>query len=366
MRLLRFEMKKAAFSSRLGAAVCIFIVGQIIMCLCTQATYNYQAVIYKDAYNMYLEKLGGEASQEKTEELYVEEKEISEGEKLINGLYFRLKNGECTPEEYDEAVEQYKEITERKYVFSQVKSQYEYCLQSPEERFFTNENGWYALLFDVMPDFLLAVAVVFIVGSIFCAEYEADMYSLLICSANGRRRLYSVKLLTSLIYIFLFWALSVFIKFICTALRYGVSDFSYPVQSVRAFSVCEYTLSLFGAFSVSCAAKLLGAALIGSLTAFLAVVVKKSVITVFSGVVFNILPYFLLDEITLLNFFPSLGLLLFSRHLSGVETVVGDGYEYLPVEPKYLVLACALGVMLILTSIVICGGLWSRRWNCER
>lgn len=365
MRLFHFEMKKAAYSSRIAVMAAAFAVMQLLMCFALNGTYNYRELLHGEAYKAYLEEFGGKTSKEKKEALLLEESRIAEGEKLINGLYMKLKNGECTPSEYDDAVTEYRQITEQKAAFSQIKSRYEYCELYPEQRYVIEENGWYSLLFEIAPDFVTAVAVVFAVANIFCREYETDMHRMLMSTPNGKRKTYKAKLATSFFFIFMFWALSVLVKLVYSAGRFGLCNFTYPVQSLSMFSSCEYELTLFGAFAVISALKLLGALTLGAVTTLLSCLIKKSLITVFSSIIISVLPYFLIDETLVLKYFPFAGLFWGSRYLCGVETVVDDLYEYVPIDAKSLVFTCVFAAVLLLGGVVFCGVLRNGRRSCE-
>ena len=97
--------------------------------------------------------------------------------------------------------------------------------------------------------------------------------------------------------------------------------------------------------------------------------VSKTIITVllaialFVGGIINVLPYFIFDLKSIVQFVPHLGLSLSGYYFSGVEYASPETGEYLTetVPIYYLIAACIVGIAILEICLLISSNMWSKQ-----
>lgn len=345
------EFKKSIKISKYPLALVAVIVFQTVMCFAIPQKYNYQIEIYKEDYFRYLNIFEGKLSPEKEAALASESERLEAEENEYTNAMTQLLSGEISNEEYDRITKEYKGAYGKKKAFEQIQSQVYYARLDPERRYIAYENGWTVLLRETMPDFIAIIAVAFVVCRIFCCEYESKMHSLIISTKHGKRSVVFSKLAVSAVFAFSFGAVSMLIKVIYAALRFGLYNPQYPVQSLSIFEACEYTMSLFECFALSVVLKLFGLLITSVLTAFVSVLLKRGSFALFWGAALSILPYFVFDIRFVMKRLPNVAFSVACNYFSGVETVAPDSSYVTEAIPKSDFVLCCISALFIFSAL---------------
>lgn len=138
-----------------------------------------------------------------------------------------------------------------------------------------------------MTHMMIAFLIAFIVGNIFMEEHSRKTDQLLLCTKNGRQKLYAAKIIAgcglSLIMTLLFWLVNLMGNMIC----FGPEGFSAAVQTVKGFWY-SYDLSVGEVFLIETGLLFLASLLIGILTMVLSEALHNHIASlsiVFAGIV---------------------------------------------------------------------------------
>lgn len=213
--------------------------------------------------------------------------------------YIQRWQGELNDQKVSEMQEEYDalnhadswEAQETKDAFMEVYNQYYYAKENPSRRFLMDERGWNTLLTHDSVNFLLVLCLLALCVPVFRGEYSCQMEQLLRSCRNGREQLAKCKLLmmvvTAMIVAFLFQC----VQFLSVGMTVGLSDLSYPLQSLSFFENSPYMLTIGQAYGIVLLCRVVGAAWFAVLTAFLSVLCRKTVLTIFSGISVSLLPH---------------------------------------------------------------------------
>lgn len=361
MKIFLAELRKSYFYEKGWIILLFFIVFQSLIYGFGSQDYNHQTEQYKEQYQSYLASFGGKVNEQKESALSAEEERISLAEEKSLQSFQKLYRGEYTPDQYDEDLASYHDLYAEKIAFQQIQNQYDYARQDTEHRYILNENGWYVALQENNLNFLLVFCVILLVVRIFSTEYETQMYSIIVCTHNGKECTISGKLAVCLLSAVLFGVLASIICLLSVYFRFGIQDATYPIQSLRCFSACQYDLTIRQGYFLIWCFKIFSLCIISMITSLCAVLLKRNASAFFVSVLVIVLPYFLFDIDFILKFVPYLGLLFGGLYFRGIESVV-PGMDILQMQSiplSNLMAVCAVGLGLWL----ICMWFTVRVWN---
>ncbi len=368
MNLFLQEYKKLLICQRGLLIVIVVCMLHIFFSVSGSTAYFILEEKYKEQYQEYLSVFGGQVTEEKKQFLLDEEKQILMEEMLFSELSNRLYSGEISVEEYDRQISCSSQVFEKKMALNQIRSRYHYAQISPENRYVTAENGWTSVFLGSGLDMVSIFGAILLVVCSFCPEYESGMYQLVCCSKKGKSRTVFLKIFSCLSVIIFLKILISLISLFIVHIKFGLSDFSYPIQSLSCFSVCPYSISIWQGWVIILSFKVFSLCLIGILTSLCCVIFKKSLVSLFVSGVLSVLPYFILEPGNLLRFVPYIGLSLGECYLSGFETVDAQTREYLMIpfpqnELFWILVVCCLTCLVCILLVL---KIWNHRYYRER
>lgn len=281
MRIFLAELRKSFIHKRGWMILLFLLFSQIFVYGFGTQSYNFQAERYREQYEFYLASFGGKIDEQKEKALSEEEERISSAEEELLSLFQKMYFGECTPEEYDKGLKEYRNVYQEKISFQQIQNQYDYARQDAEHRYIIDENGWFASMHENRLNFLLTFCVILMTVYVFSGEYETQMYGIISCTPNGKRRTAVGKIAVCLMSVVMFGIITAAVCILSAFVKYGLSNGSYPLQSVKYFSACQYNLTIWQGFLLSWCFKILALCIISMITSLCTVLLKRGVYAFF-------------------------------------------------------------------------------------
>lgn len=323
---------------------------------------------WKTQYMVYLEQLRGPLTQEKETFLAEESEKISQAKLKYSQLKEDYYAGSISSTAFARESEALQSILRNEQGFNVIYDQYRRIYEDPQNRYFTSTNGWSALLERCDPAcYLLLIFLILFAAPLYCQEYQCRMENVALTTVHGgvcfgkdKPRLIillAIILATSQFLIQLVYALQ----------RYGLTDPTFPLQSVPAFQSCTRSISLWQASVLILVSRVLGAVLFVLLASVIAILARNMTLTVFLDAALAFLPLFgLREDIQFHLPLPSTGISA-SAFLQGSQTLQSDSgttlYIFREVSWNRLItLGIAALLLILLCYIVIlrkCRNLWA-------
>lgn len=263
--MLKIEWKKLWLYQRGILILLLSLLAYVVLCLASGCDSTKAITQNEAAYLSYIQRWQGELNEQKVLEMQAE--------------YDALNHADSW------------ETQGNKAAFMEIYNQYYYAKENPSRRFLIDERGWNTLLTHDSVNFLLVLCLLALCVPVFCGEYSCQMEQLLRSCRNGREQLAKCKLLmivvTAMIVAFLFQC----VQFLTVEMTVGLSGLSYPLQSLSFFENSPYMLTIGQAYGIVLLCRVVGAAWFAVLTAFLSVLCRKTVLTIFSGISVSLLPH---------------------------------------------------------------------------
>lgn len=263
--MLKNEWKKLWFYQRGILILAVSLLVYAVLCLASGCDSTKAIMQNEAAYLSYMQRWQGELNDQKVSEMQEEYDVLNHTDNM--------------------------EAQETKAAFMEVYNQYYYAKENPSRRFLMDERGWNTLLTHDGVNFLLVLCLLALCVPVFCGEYSCQMEQLLRSCRNGREQLAKCKLLmmavTAMIVAFLFQC----VQFLIVGMTVGLSGLSYPLQSLSFFENSPYMLTIGQAYGIVLLCRVVGAAWFAVLTAFLSVLCRKTVLTIFVGISASLLPH---------------------------------------------------------------------------
>lgn len=363
MRIFLAELRKSFIHKRGWVILLFLLVSQIFVYGFGTQSYNFQVERYREQYESYLSSFGGKIDEQKEKALIEEENRISAAEEGLISLFQKMYSGEYTPEEYDKGLEEYRNVYQEKIAFQQIQNQYDYARQDVEHRYIIDENGWFALMQENSLNFLLIFCVIILTVYVFSGEYETQMYGIISCTPNGKSRTAGAKLAVCLTYAGACGMITVAVCILSAFVKYGLHNWTYPLQSVQFFSACQYDLTIWQGFLLSWCFKVFALCIISMMTSFFTVLLKRGVYALFVSVLAVILPYFIFDIKFILKFIPYLGLSFGGLYFRGTETISPEAnmIQMQPITLTELLIVLGTGLALCLICLLLTIKIWNNR-----
>ncbi|MDR2933426.1 MAG: hypothetical protein LBV27_10015, partial [Oscillospiraceae bacterium] len=237
--------------------------------------------------------------------------------------------------------------------FDVIYDQYLHVHENPANRYFLYTNGWGSLLSENALNIPLLALVLLLVTPVFCGEYTCGMEMLSLTAKRGQDNT-RMKLLLVLAMITLVCVADAGMRYGFFAVKYGLPNGGYPLQSLVAFGASEKTLSLTGGFLLVSALRWFGAIYLSAVILFVSVLTRKAAPTVFLSAATVILPYMGLSAGEWYSAPMPLPFLLGNGFLSGSEYVM----DFLTGEivPVFLEVSVYKLAILVVVSALLCVG----------
>lgn len=263
--MLKVEWKKLWLYQRGLVIALVSLLAYAVLCLASGCDGTTAITQNEGAYLSYIQRWQGELNDQKESEMRAE--------------YDALNHG-ASPEE-------------SKSAFMEVYNQYYYAKENPSRRYLMDERGWNTLLTHDNVNFILLLCLLALCVPVFCGEYTCRMDQLLRSCRNGREQLAKDKLLVMTVTAMFVTLLFQGIQLIVVGISVGLKGGSYPLQSLRFFETSPYTLTIFQAYGMIVLCRLAGAAWFAVVIAFVSVLCRKTVLTIFAGISVSLLPHLL-------------------------------------------------------------------------
>lgn len=316
---------------------------------------NFKMEDNRQVFNSYMEVLSGELNDEKARYIATEETNFSNIDAENDKIQTAYINGRLDDLAFIEFVSEYNAVIEKKEAFSVVQGQYQAALGN-EKCWFGYYNDWAFVYSQSSQDWLLILLVLLLTVPVITSEYSGGMAYLLDTAVNGKRRLRlskyaAVMLVTAAVTMLFFTG-----EMIYANEKYGLSNGSYPIQTVPQFAQSEYDLTLSEGAVFILLNRLLGMCLLAVTVFFTGCRTKKPMYAMFAGVSSVLLPALLLSKSRLFYELPlPVGLLSSAGFLrSRFEASYMSGeFITLTKSSYYMTLILCCGTFLLLSALSI-------------
>lgn len=340
-----YEWKKLLLGRRGWLVILALLIAELVGVLFFTEPYDTALEDHRQVYESYLTRVEGPLTEEKRNYLEAEMEHLNTVHQELERLKADYYTGDVTEEEYRENFDRLAAEDANYFGFSRLYSQYIFVRESPQ-RSFLYTGGWELLLTDQQPDYLFLLALIILLSPIFCEEYACGMHEILLTQKRSAKYQVLSKVTVALTLTFgLTMVLQVF-DLVCCALRFGLRDGSFALQSLYSFGNTAKQLTLWQAFWLQFALKVLGYWYCALLILCLSVGLKKFALTLMAGIA--ILPLLFLTVAGANSFLTIPGpwaLTLGSIYLNG-------GSEELSGKEICILILASVAIMGILLAII--------------
>ena len=192
-----------------------------------------------------------------------------------------------------------------------------YAGENPNSRYIVNPSGWEAWLGNIRVDFPLIICLIFIVSFLCTSDNERKMETVKKISFHNDDRVYLSRILVLLVMFISLSCLSFLLEWAYYGLKYGLSGYSYPVQSLMSYQNSEYTISLWECSLVIWFIKNVGYMLILTLGMIIGSLVKNlwTSISIVGGM--GVIPYIFFNHTLLIEHIVPIGMFIANFYIRG-------------------------------------------------
>lgn len=288
--MIYYEWKKLLFRRKGLLLIVLFLIIELASVLLFTQPYDKVLETHRDVYESYLAQVEGSLTEEKRTFLESEMERLNDIHQELEQLKRDYYSGAVTENAYRDAFDLLS-AEDRKYTgFSKLYSQYIFVRES-DQRSFLYTGGWEVLLTDQNPDYLFLLALILLLAPIFCEEYACQMHEILLTQKQSARYQVSAKVTVVLSLTFVLTAvLQLFDLGYCAA-RFHLPHGDYLIQSLFSFGTTVKSLTLWQAFGLQFALKVLGYFYAAILILFFSVLLKKYHLTLMTSISILLLPF---------------------------------------------------------------------------
>ncbi len=360
MRVLFYEFNKMFFKQKAIIFIVLFICIKL-MTFCTTASYSVETTEQnKGFYKQYLINLNGKLTSEKETSIKNEQEQIANMHSEKNNVINKYLNGQIDDSEYVLKLNKINNKMKKSEAFTIIEDQYNYIKQDPNNRYFLYTNGWTNLLASESPDIILIFLLLLVITPIFTYEYEKEMIFLILTSKKGKWITPAYKIIAaSIITIILTIGFSV-IEYIYCKVKYGLPLGNFQLQSIVFFKNSAYHMSLMQTYLYISLIKLIGFLVFTYLIIFIAVITKKTVLTLVTSLSIIFIPYFIYFNDSIKFKLPSpLGFMIGNGYFRGTDNrqLARGARSFLQISKQAFILEFVyMGIMcfiFIITALCI-------------
>lgn len=356
-----YEWKKLLRYRRGGWIVLVLLLAELASILLFTRPFDRNLEENRSVYNEYLAQVEGPLTPEKREWIEGEMKRINAVHSEFEALKTDYYTGALSEEEFRQQYADLQAQDARYPGFSKLYSQYIFVREQPDRQFLYT-GGWETLLGNKSPDYLLWLALIFLLAPLFCQEYGCQMDQLLLTQKESAAKGWKAKLLVALALTAGLTALIQGFQVANCALRFGLPHWNYSLHSLVSFGSVEKSMALWQAFALQFSLKELGY-LYGCLVILaLSVLTKKYALTLMGSLVLLPLPFLTTSAKYFLRLPAPWALSIGTLYLSGddFEFYAGSPRVFPEVSWKELGLLMAGSAVICLLLIAV---LWMRNRN---
>lgn len=294
MYLTGYEAKKM-FCYRQGMfGMILLFFAYALLTIMFHEPQNRSTIYYEKGYHFHLEQVMGSLTAETEKYMENTSSEIAQTKILLDKLYEDYYDGAMSKAEFQETATKYETILEHEKGFTVLFNQYIYVRENPENRYFMNTNGWHSLLADNYVDFLLILAVLLFIIPVYCVEYSSKMNVIGQTTVSGGGN--APKILISLLFSVLIGIFSCVFQYFVLDFQYGLDNGNFPIQSLDIFSSSTKKLTLYHAFLILSAIKVLGLVFFAFIVLSVTKTLKQVSLSLFLLLLVVVIPVLSLSE----------------------------------------------------------------------
>ncbi len=275
-----------------------------------------------------LRNLEGKDNSEKRQYVKALEEKIEEADAELAKAVQDYIDGTITEEEYTKETLRLSAELKDQDVTSMIASQAQYVSEDTDNRYYMYQNGWIQLFAGTEVNYFVFFMLLLEVTSVFCNEYEMGMLEVNLVTSGGHRLQYIAKVAAGMCAAVVISLLFNIENVLITAWRFGLSGFSYPIQSIHIFSNCPWNKSIGEVFALYIMLGVVAAVFCTTLIFLFSVLFKKTIPTVLMVCSIVFIPLFLLDEKKLYCVPLPVSLLRRLGYVTGVYDVETGKHEF--------------------------------------
>ena len=292
------------------------------------------------------------SAEEAYEAVLVETARLNHVSETAASALQKYENGEISERTFIEAIEA--ELTARHQrtahnaIHEQVKR-----MHAGKPQVVQYTNGWSVLLNNHSSTLFLLLLLGLLITPVIPAEYRTEMLPFLFTTKKGKNNLFASKLIAVLLSAIGSLLMIELSELVCIAVRYGLPNGLFPVQSVQQFEDCPWNLTALNAYAVRLLLRVLGVCYLSILLYILTIWMKRTVPALIAGFGITLLPLGVFGETKKIFTLPiPLGLLRAAEYLQGKCTIRQTQIELTRGEILFAVLfSCLIMIMLSVCSM---------------
>ena len=301
---------------------------------------NFDMEKEKTYFQQYAEEYSQMSAEEAYEAVLVETARLNHVSETAASALQKYENGEISERTFIEAIEA--ELTARHQrtahnaIHEQVKR-----MHAGKPQVVQYTNGWSVLLNNHSSTLFLLLLLGLLITPVIPAEYRTEMLPFLFTTKKGKNNLFASKLIAVLLSAIGSLLMIELSELVCIAVRYGLPNGLFPVQSVQQFEDCPWNLTALNAYAVRLLLRVLGVCYLSILLYILTIWMKRTVPALIAGFGITLLPLGVFGETKKIFTLPiPLGLLRAAEYLQGKCTIRQTQIELTRGEILFAVLLC--------------------------
>lgn len=358
--MLLEEMKKLYIKQYGIVVMAIVFIGEIFFVSLLYPRNCFESDHSRSVFNEYMTEFRGELTLPKRDRILAEQEMILDAENAISILESKLYSGDITDRsefraEYDELCA----VTMCSEALDMILEKYYYALGDTEKRFIICGN--YESLKSDHIDFLMAAAVIIITAAAFLNEESSNVSALIRTSEKGRKCAFRFKVLSLMSFVLACQLLRMLCELFVMTSDVGISELSYPVQSIDFFQNSPYDISIIQVIFIISAIRSLGYFFVAGLVMILAVKLKTPLFTVFIPCSICLLQQFVFEPAA--AYCLPTGLLRAVGYVGGNISIDSENGSESAAIPFELMLAVIFFTVIFITISVVAVG---KYYSCNK
>jgi hypothetical protein len=296
----------------IGSKIYLIIIVSLILGYNT-LNFNQLLMDYDSSvYTGYINAVAGKITPSKIAFINNEKAKFDTFSLQMNKLSQDYKKGQITEEEFGEKKNALVEFSGKVKGFKMLKNQEDYLLTLQKTKkisgSFINEMSSDYIFNnpdrDITTGLTYSVLLLLCLCSIFPKDYENDMISILRTTSKGRLPAFFTKYALGFI-LAVFLMIIIYCPYYINLLtRYGIEDWSAPIQSIQIFQNINIHISILGFLILANCLQLIGVITLTGFILFISQFVKKQSFSILIGTILFVVPFLIrLMGISTLNFF---------------------------------------------------------------
>lgn len=327
--MLKWELKKILFKNK-GIFI---ILAVVILNACFFLTQGCEVSpnVPNDAYMTYIDQYKGKLNQKKSDLIEAEYDKVYNSRDYISQLQSQYQKGEISEAQLQKQSEVYVRDKANMNAFRYFYNQYLNAKKDEAHHYILNTRGWDLLFNDhTTPIILLLLAICICVPN-FSKEYEREMDQLQLCCEHGRTKLFLTKVAAASILLMFTVLLISVIDLSIAWLKFDLSGFLYPMQSIAFLDGSHLSMGLLPAYLLSVLLKLVASVFICAFSALLSITLKNQIVAFITVLLVNMFPFLVFMGTNAFLSLPIPGDLLFSA-----EYLKGDQFQQVIVSESFV------------------------------